>query len=175
MEKIQESGDTKFRVCSRNQEKNTSDEENIYVKMAIKYNIEEILRNILLDHFRSLAIQAEIIGPGIQKNTCKLSDHEIRIFNIFDLKERRFFSFDELIQFKKETGLPIVNICESGDAFRHTIDELQHIANSLRYQESGEQAEGMVVRTKEPIYSQYLMSRLSFKVISENYLLKHNE
>lgn len=67
-----------FHVCSRNFELK-EDEGNFYWKIAKKYRIEEMMREIGLQGY---AVQGEIIGPQIQGNKYGLKDQEFFVFDI---------------------------------------------------------------------------------------------
>lgn len=67
-----------FHVCSRNFELK-EDEGNVYWKIAKKYRIEEMMREIGLQGY---AVQGEIIGPQIQGNKYGLKDQEFFVFDI---------------------------------------------------------------------------------------------
>ena len=59
--------------------------------------------------------------------------------------------------------------------FRFTLPELVELASAQDYV-AGQPAEGIVIRTVEEVRSRILESgRLSAKVISERYALKHGE
>lgn len=146
--------DNEFRVCSRNLELK-EDENNIYWKMAKKYYIEEILRNSQ----RQLALQFEIVGPNLQKNPLELSEQQIFIFLIKDLDNNCWFSWNEIVRFCGLNNLPIAK-----ELFRFDLDDsaiswnlnsLQEKADKLEYN-PGKPAEGFVLRTVEPMYSEVL-------------------
>jgi RNA ligase (TIGR02306 family) len=77
--------DGKFGVCSRNLDLE-EDENNVYWKMAKKYDIENILRSL----GRNLAFQGEIIGEGIQDNHEGISGQEFYLFDVWDIDAHRY-------------------------------------------------------------------------------------
>lgn len=154
-----------FRVCSRNLELDR-DEESVYWKIAKQYQIEEKLKENNL----FLAIQGEIVGEGIQKNPLKLKGQHFYVFLIKDLEESRWLGWDETEKICNQIGLSTVPVVA-----RYRKDELPHIsdlqifANRLTYQNGGH-AEGMVLRTANPIYSNSLAkSWWSLKFMNEPY------
>lgn len=70
-----------FGVCSRNLDLER-DENNSMWKLAIRLDLEEKIRNS--SHGHNIALQGEIVGPGIQGNKYDLKDHEFFIFDIFN-------------------------------------------------------------------------------------------
>ena len=79
-----------------------------------------------------------------------------------------------LAEFCSKIGLPMVGMVWKGE-FRFTLADLVELANSQEYV-SGVPAEGIVIRPVEEARSLLLPSgRLSAKVLSERYALKHGE
>jgi len=156
--------DGTFRVCSRNLElKDTED--NVYWKMARKYN----LVNILLPN---TSIQAEICGVGIQKNPAGLKEVEMFVFNYKDLNTGKYH--DELPEYLKGVlQTPSVCCVWTQEEFKEMdIDKLQEFTNKLLY-DNQEPAEGLVFRglteTGDLMYSKTLQKMLSVKIINQNY------
>jgi hypothetical protein len=125
--------------------------------MVSKYNIDKWLPD-------GFAIQGEICGVGIQKNPLELQDHELFIFNVFDIKEQKYLN-----PFHSDLPLEewfLVPLKDWGYEFNYTLEEILEKANASQYS-SGKRAEGLVVRSWE--------QSISFKVINNNYLLKDEE
>lgn len=160
-----------FKVCSRNfiLKENAK---NSFWKAATKYEIEKAIRS----SGKNLAIQGELCGNGIQGNPLALSDIEIRVFLIKNLDSRTWLSWDEVKSFCQENGIPTVPeiFRIKKDELRENLADLQQKVNSLRYSESNKVAEGVVLRTVTPIYSNVLQKWWwSLKIISEPYDLKN--
>lgn len=75
--------DGEFGVCSRNMDL-VRDENNTFWKVAIEQDIEAKMRS-MFGYMQDVAIQGELIGPGIQGNIYKLSKPEFRVFDIYDI------------------------------------------------------------------------------------------
>lgn len=164
--------DGKFGVCSRNRQ--IKDGDNCYWEIAKKYKIEEKLRNLGKD----IAIQGEVYGPKIQKNTSGVSELSVAIFDIFDIKKGRYLSFDEFVETAKNLDLPMVELifCGKLKNFGSSIEDLQEIANKQKYSTNNRAAEGIVVKPVDATYEiKALKSKMqnSVKLLNENYLLKH--
>lgn len=153
-------------VCSRNQELkiNEENEGNAFIKVAIKTNALEALKL----YGGNIAIQGELLGPGVQNNREKLSDYYLYVFNIFDIDNQKYLSPKERISVFQDLialgfngkHVPIVH-----DNFKlHTdnIDELLKLADikSINH----DIAEGIVFKRYD--------GNFSFKAINNRFLLK---
>jgi len=164
-----------FEVCSRNLRIKNPEQatyhdkseegvksENVYWKMAKKYKIEEWLPD-------GYAIQGEICGPGIQKNPLKLSDQELFIFNVFNIKEGKYYFPSDDVYIDDATvnvGLKLVPLAtDFGSEFNYSLEELLEKAKG-KYPNGGNK-EGIVVRSMDQL--------ISFKVVNNDYLLKDEE
>ena len=169
-----------FYVCSRNLRIRNGD--NTYWDMVRKYDIERKLRDwqdvetnrLIKNVGSSLAIQAEIIGPGIQKNRLGLKHIELRIFNIFDVESQTYLSLAEMMMLAIHWNIPMVKILATDVSFsgNETVDYFIDLAKGTY--ENGYPREGIVIRPQKETHSNVLNSRLSFKVINNDFLLKEN-
>ena len=153
-----------FIVCSRNWQK--KHEDNIYAKIAERYNLREILKNT------SYAIQGEICGEGIQKNQLGIDGHKLFIFNIYDYAEHKYLTFEEVVEFCCNHGdtLDIVPLLYTIEDMPNTwnVDDFVDFSKGI-YLGTQNQREGIVVRSMTNEFSQVLGGRLSFKVINPDY------
>ena len=158
-----------FGVCSRNLELKESSGNTIW-EIADKYN----LRNCIPEGF---AIQGELMGEGIQKNTLKIKGHKLFVFNVFNIKEFKFLDFDEMTSFCKENNLETVPIIKSGVILNFNFEQLMDMANQKSPLNPDILQEGIVIRsiTERKVLINGIESRFSFKVISNDYLLKVNQ
>jgi RNA ligase (TIGR02306 family) len=153
-----------FGVCSRNQNLKESDT-NRYWATVRALKIEEILAP-----YDNIALQGELIGPGIQANIYKLSDFRIYFFNILLLNNPNTIAIalneNESAEFFKKLGLNKVpylgEIVLPED--RNIVIEMAD-GNSVLYPR---QREGIVFRNIDGIPT-------SFKAISNKYLLKQED
>ena len=153
--------DGTFRVCSRNLE--LEDGDNIYYRIANKYNLKELMRN-------GSSIQGEICGP-IQGNPLKLSEADLFVFNYKDLNTRSYTNrYNSLFLNLNLKDVPVVKIFSNDEIKCLTIQTLLELANSQKY--GNDPAEGIVIRgfkNGETMYSQKLQKMLSVKIINQNY------
>jgi RNA ligase (TIGR02306 family) len=163
--------DDKFCACSRNWQKR-EDETNIYWAIAKKYNLVEKLKKI------GLAIQGEIIGPSIAKNKLMLQEVDLFCFNIYDIKNGKYLDYKDFINICNELNLktvPIDLVKEDGfEDFDYSLLAWLDRAKG-NYLNTNNPKEGIVVRPLKELYSKTLQGRLSFKVINNDFLLKHKE
>jgi len=155
-------------VCSRNLSLKDV-EGNTYWEIYYKYNLKEIL-----DDNPNMAIQGEVVGEGIQKNTMKLKGHHLFVFNVYDIKAGRLLNYDDLVAFCINNKLDMVPLYKRY-VFNYTeVDDLVEEATQVKYP-CGSSGEGVVIRPVEGFYCETAGGRASFKVINNKYLLKHNE
>jgi RNA ligase (TIGR02306 family) len=129
-----------------------------------------------------VAVQGELCGPGIQKNRLGLSKIELFVFSVYDARPGagRFLDYGDFISFCAERGLQTVPIeqvieGEAAASFEHSLDRWLERARGT-YAGTKSRKEGIVVRPLVEAPSAALGgSRLSFKVINNDYLLKDED
>jgi len=158
-----------FGVCSRNLEL-LDDPNSMFWRVAREHRLQEAL--VTLDG--DFALQGEVHGEGIQGNHLGVKGVSFTAFNLFEITRHAYASHNALAEFCKGTGLPMVKPVWRGK-FRFSLPELIEMAAAEDYA-PGRPAEGIVIRPVEEARSVILESgRLSAKVISERYALKHGE
>ncbi len=159
--------DGEFHVCSRNQSVQAGD--NFYWRVARKYDLEAVLRRQ-----PNFAVQGEVCGPGIQKNRLGLKEIALFVFNVYDIENACFLSHDEARQWALANGLTLVETVEMGESFAYSQDDLLALAEG-KYAGTGNEREGIVIRPLQETGSAALAGRLSFKAISNRFLLKEGD
>jgi RNA ligase (TIGR02306 family) len=131
-----------------------------YFEIADKYD----LRNKKVS---GIAIQGEITGPKIGGNRHGLTENQFHVFNIYSIDQSRYLPWDEVVTICKEMKLPHVRVVYIGVITDSELNlkYFMSLAQSQRY-ENGKYAEGIVVKSN-------CGPRISFKVISNQYLLKY--
>jgi RNA ligase (TIGR02306 family) len=161
--------DGQFGVCTRNLEL-LEDEASTFWRIASEFRLREALVTL----GGNFAIQGEVHGEGIQSNHMKVKGVKFAAFSLFNIDEHRYAGHSQLAELCQRTALPMVRVLWEGE-FRFSLDELVAMANQQDYA-PGLPAEGMVIRPIEEERSLVLESgRLSAKVLSERYALKHGE
>jgi len=119
-------------------------------------------------------LQGEVHGESIQGNHLGVKGVTLVAFNLFDIAAHAYAGHTALAAFCQANGLPMVREVWRGE-FRFTLPDLVELAYAQDYA-PGRPAEGIVIRPVEEARSMILESgRLSAKVISERYALKHGE
>ncbi len=160
--------EVEFGCCGHNWEMK-EDTKNVFWKLAKQLEIDTKLPE-------GYAIQGEVVGEGIQKNRLKIKGQKVYFYNVWDIHAGRYLSYAEFRRFIEDIGLETVPIIHDYFTLNHTVEDLLEMANDKSPLGDFAQ-EGIVLR---PLVEQTDMingslSRLSFKVINNEYLLKNDE
>ena len=142
-------------VASRNwelREFTASGAGNVYWRAARLYDWSKLPQGV--------AMQFEVVGPGIQGNPMGLHSLEARAFTAYDFKEHMRLQSQYLELIAVEVGIPMADLVSMSPCFDLSDDQMREIASSLKYR-SGKHAEGVVIRSPD--------QNISFKVISLDY------
>ena len=163
-----------FFVCSRNVVFDTPNKKNfysdtignnVYLSMAEKYNIQEVL-NKLLDMRPSadwVTIQGETFGKNIQKRDYKMSNQDFRAFNLIFSDMGRLNTI-EMKNILDKVGVPSVPIVDTEIALPKTIEELREYVHNTPSFIDGDMREGIVFRS--------LDGQDSFKCVDPAFLIR---
>ena len=152
-----------FYVCGRNFRLGKT-ALNPHWQVARKYNLAEKLKDT------GMALQGEVVGPGLQKNRLGLEGIEIRFFTLYDMAQRRYLPQNELERFCARLELPIAPVERIVENFDMTVAQLLAMADGP-YPGTKNLREGIVLRPyAEECFSSVLGGRLSIKVVSNAYL-----
>lgn len=166
--------DGKFGVCSRTTEK--ADVETCHFwRGARNVDAEAKMRAWSAAHGnRDIALQGELVGPGIQKNMDAQTDHIVRFFNAFDPATGMYMDFEEFVRVvRDEMGLTTVPVLNDNFVMDEntTVDGLVAMATAKSTLNPKNWMEGIVVRPVKEMQN-HKLGRVSFKVINPEYLLK---
>ena len=163
-----------FYVCSRNvcfdkpeKEEKLFYETNVYTEMAIKYNAEKVLKNILEIHseFEFVTIQGETYGKSVQQRDYHMDNVDFKAFNlIFGYKDgtTKRLNPREMTEILTNTyNIPCVPILDEHFKLPNSIDEMVAYADGDSVID-GDYREGVVLRTADGVNS--------FKAVSNYYL-----
>ena len=162
-------GKPSFSTCSRNLVLTEQNESNShYFAIEKKYDLKSKMESLDTE----IAIQGEIIGPKINSNRHCVVGIDFFVFNIFSIKENRYFSHDKIVEMVTRLKLKMVPVVYWGMFKKEWLDmqNLLEWASEQKYNNGTKvvPAEGLVVKTSES------KNRISFKVISNKYLMKYN-
>ena len=151
---------SEFGVCSRTVRKFEHDMSN-WSRVARQFEIKKNLK-FISKVYGDIAIQGEVIGEGIQGNIYNLKGLDFYVFNVYNIKEKKYYPLDKAQTITRELGLKFVPVLAASMRLPKTVelcledaDGTSILANTLR--------EGKV-------YRKFDMSK-SFKAVSNKYLL----
>ena len=159
-----------FYVLSRNvrqkdEKQSCYHDHNIYWDMAFKYNIEEVLRDILTlrPDLKYVCIQGESVG-SVQGNPLKLSEDDFYAFNFIDSDRGRWPSDEGALLLAKYhiKWVPILNL---KFMMPNDMEEFKQMATAPSRINPDVMREGIVLRDSATDFS--------FKNVSREYLIKH--
>lgn len=156
-------------VCSRNLALKPG-ADNPYWRVATRYELGSRLPE-------GFAVQGEVCGPKLQKNRLELPDHDLFVFNVFDVKQGRYLDFADFVAFCRDlrlTTVPVERVVDGDELVRFelSLPRLLELAEGT-YAGTKNRREGIVVRPLVERRSETLGgSRLSFKVLNNAYLLR---
>ena len=163
-----------FYICSRNvvfdrPDKGCYYDTNVYVEMAEKYDIYNIIKDIKekfgLDF---ITLQGETYGEGIQKRDYGLKEHCFMAFNlIFGYIDGQVYRLNpiEMTEMLTKYKVPCVPIVNEHFVIPETCDILLKIAEGNSKIDGG-MREGLVFRSTDGVKS--------FKAVSNPFLLKYH-
>lgn len=161
--------DGEFGICSRNYELKDVDTNALW-KTAKALDLPQKLKAL----GRNIAIQGELIGPGIQGNKYKLNALQFRPFNAIDINESKRIGAIELFELCSLLELQHVPLIDFWFVLNHDIDQLVAYADGKSKLNPATDREGVVIRWIEEKFDEDI-GDLSFKVISPSFLLKNDE
>ena len=163
-------GKFEFYVSSRNVRQLTPDqstyhESNIYWELAKKYDIENKLKEILIERpeLKYICIQGEGVG-SVQGNPLKLEENDLYVFNLITSDIGRWGSVEGAIFAETFLGMKWVPILDENYTLPDDLEEFKVYADGKSVVNPNVLREGLVLRDKE--------GKISFKNISREYLLK---
>lgn len=158
-----------------------SDKENSksdYINIVNKIGIEANLREYFKKTHRSICIQGEMVGPGINGNRDKYTEHHLFIFDVYDVDNKTFLDAKERHNIINELN----NLCEGKRKFEEVdtikdnwkvFQDLKTLDDMLKFVDRktlrGNPLEGVVFKSIN--HSPYF----SFKCINNKYLLAEKD
>ena len=153
-------------VCSRNLDLKPNADNSLW-RAANKYNLPAKLVGI----GRNIAIQGEIVGNGIQGNIYQMRDQDFLVYDIYDIDAGCYFTPAERKAFVAEHGLNHCPVLAYSARLTDTLG-LTNMEQILKFAE-GKSVMGMIGCEREGLVFKCHEKTVSFKAISNRYLLKH--
>ena len=149
-------------ICSRNlgvPKRASSNYANIFYKL----NLEKVVMDIKKKYkAKTVVIQGEICGPGVQGNKYKFTELELFVFNL--IIDGKIKNYEEMEAELKPRGIKIVPLIAEHFELKPTIAEMVNYSKGYSVVKIDQKREGIVVRDYE--------YNLSFKVINPEFLLE---
>lgn len=147
-------------VCSRNWEMKVEDG-NVYAVIFKELDLGNKLRKLN----RNIAIQGEIIGGRIQRNHYQRGQQEFYVFDIWDIDKQGYLSHQERFNLVQVLGLRHVPVLDIRLEDPMTLERILDTADGQSVINPQVAREGLVFKA--------LDGSISFKAISNRWLLKH--
>lgn len=167
--------DGKDGVCSRNWELKVDDSNvgNSFVRMYKESGLQRILR----EYGGNYAVQGELMGPGIQGNREGLKHHKLFVFHIYNIDTGEYMT--------PHSRHEILNDLWTMGLDKEKVDHVPVIAMGMSLEDIGVVGiDGLLGRAdgsslnhnvREGLVFERIDGRFSFKVISNEFLLKNKE
>lgn len=155
--------DGELHVCSRTLDL-AETERNSFWSAARALDIEAKLRAYAGD--RNIALQGELVGHGIQGNIYKLNGQAFYLFDVYDVDAGGYLPSAARLALARDLDIPHVPVIEPEFLIdpRVSMDTLLAMADGESELRTGQAREGLVFKA--------LTKQVSFKAISNRYLLK---
>ncbi len=152
--------DGEFGVCGRNWQL-AEDQTNSHWRVVHSLTLHERLPSL----GRSLAVQGELVGPGIQKNRYGLKEPTVFVFNVYDIEASAYLDKASMEAVSEQIGLRTVPAV-GNFSVPESIDEMLASAEGKSMLNPKTEREGLVW-----VYGSG-DDRISFKTISNRFLAK---
>ena len=154
-------------VCSRNLDLKPNVDNSLW-RAAYKYELPAKLDSI----GRNLAIQGELIGNGIQGNIYKMRDQDFLVYDIYDIDAGRYLTPSERKVMTAELELNHCPVLAFSANLKDTLG-IDNVEQILKFAE-GKSVMGLIGCEREGLVFKCHEKQVSFKAISNKYLLKGN-
>ena len=155
-------------VCSRNLDLKHNIDNSLW-RAAYKHELPAKLTSI----GRNIAVQGELVGPGVQTNLYKINSVDFFVYDIYDIDAGKYFTPAERRAFVEEHNLNHCPVLAYNAKLFDTLG-INSIDQMLKFAEGktvlgtgGAEREGVVLKCNE--------RQMSFKAISNKFLLKHGD
>lgn len=155
-------------VCSRNLDLKRNPVNSLW-RAALKYDLEEKLKIA----GTNIAIQGELVGNGIQGNIYKMRDQDFFVYDIYDIDAGRYYTPAERKAFVQVFGLNHCPVLAYSAELYDTLG-ITNLEQVLKFAE-GKSVMSMIGCEREGLVFKCHEQSVSFKAISNRYLLKHGD
>jgi RNA ligase (TIGR02306 family) len=143
----------------------------LYEDTAIQYGLEQKMLDFHQRTRRSIAIQGELCGEGVQGNRERIPGKEVRFycFDIYDIDRHKYMTVDERLPILEEMGIESVLILEKS---AKVLDPFEGCVQRILAMTEGE---GLYTKNREGlVFKDQDDTDWHFKAISNQYLLTYD-
>jgi ATP-dependent RNA circularization protein (DNA/RNA ligase family) len=115
-------------------------------------------------------LQGEHTGGKIQQNIYKLPEHHMYLFRIWDIDTKRYYVYDEFMEFCHKYSFEHVPTVSEKMALLPTVQEMLDFSNR-----TDELVPGVKVKSEGLVWTRKDRMDISFKVKSPEYLILHGK
>lgn len=166
-----------FGICSRNLDLEET-EDNLFWRTARGLLLPDVLPRLCLDTRQgiypsppvpcAMSLQGELIGPGVQGNYYGLTEHQFRIFNIYDIQHQRYLAAEprrEVVGLiRGAMHVPWQTPMKLSELVAMGRDKAIEFADGPSAINPNVAREGLVFKSRE-------MNGFTFKIVSNAYLI----
>jgi ATP-dependent RNA circularization protein (DNA/RNA ligase family) len=138
--------------------------------------VESGLQHALTVHGKNLAVQGELMGPGIQKNREGLKEFTLFVFDFYDIDQGKY-----LTPYERHNLIMVLDALaqQVGKGISHVplvqVSKLSEVADGLSSLLTFAEGPSLNHPVREGVVFKRLDGQFSFKVISNAFLLKEKE
>lgn len=165
-------------VCSRNIDLQLDQTGNAFVDYALNNRLLQRLTAYCEVGFRSLALQGELCGPGIQGNKDGLSAVTFFLYDIWDIQKQAYVSpaeRSEIIKDLSAMGDEIKHVPVIGSITLSEIGDEDNLIQNLLAHAEGPSFLGLNQNPREGVVYKSADGSFSFKAISNKFLEETGE
>lgn len=155
-------------VCSRNLDLKRNPDNSLW-RAAIKHKLEEKLAG-----YGNIAIQGELVGNGIQGNIYKMRDQDFYVYDIYDIDAGRYFTPADRKMFVQALDLLHCPVLAYSANLVDTLG-ITNMDQILKFAEGHSVMGDIVGPTREGLVFKCHEKQVSFKAISNKFLMKHGD
>lgn len=152
-----------FSVCSRQVVYRQSEDVPMWA-VALRHNVEAKLRERFGN--RSIVLQGELVGPGVEGNIYELKEHEFYLFRVYEVETGTWMTPDERQALAEELGIKHVPVLTAEFVLGPDVTMADLLARA-----DGPSVVNPKKRREGNVYKAKGKHKLSFKVVSNKYLL----
>lgn len=153
--------DDPFGICSRNFELKPG--MGSWWEPVKKYDLQRKLEAYCTEHNVELALQGELVGPGMNSNRDQLTELDWKVFRIWDIGQQCWLNWNERYAVCEALGVPHVPVLGFKSLSEFGLDRDKILAFAEGTTENGNEREGVVFKS--------FNGGFSFKAVSNRYLL----